>query len=489
LLAHRSHTFALPRGRSYSALMPERIDTTHVLMDRKLVLYQRERSDVWQCRYKVDGQWHRATTKEYEFDKAKARAERLMIEAEIRKAAQLPVVTRKFRDIAKHAIKRMEDELAAGGGKVVFRDYIAAINGHMVPFLGSYGMTGIDIAVIDEFYAWRAKRTGKAATRSTVMTYNGALGRVFKEAVDRGFLSPAKVPPLVAKGKKSERRPAFTLEEARKLRNGFDDWIELARDDKSKELRQLLRDYVIVLLDTGARPGKELLNVKWKQLIFKRQITATETDEPEPREPHEEEGEPDLITTFKSSNTLEMTVSGKTGTRQIIARNESVKAIQRIVLRNYSYKPNAIDPFKQVIAKHGNDFVFRTKDKTEPTSFQKLFGTYLEHTGLLIDPKTEQERVFYSLRHTYATFELTYERTPIRTLAHQMGTSVPMIEKHYDHLIITDAIDQLRGTETERLLNGHGSVGTGSITVKTVRRREGTRPRSKAAQGRSGDRT
>jgi hypothetical protein len=70
--------------------MPERVDTTHVMMDRKLVLYQRgNRSSVWQCRYKVDGQWHRATTKEYELGPAKERAQRLMIEAEVRKQANL----------------------------------------------------------------------------------------------------------------------------------------------------------------------------------------------------------------------------------------------------------------------------------------------------------------------------------------------------------------------------------------------------------------
>lgn len=61
----------------------------------------------------------------------------------------------------------------------------------------------------------------------------------------------------------------------------------MARGDKSKELRQLLKDCVTVLLDTGARHGKELLNVKWKQLIFMPQITATETDIPEHQEPHE----------------------------------------------------------------------------------------------------------------------------------------------------------------------------------------------------------
>ncbi len=133
--------------------MPERVDTTHVLMDRRLVLYQRERSEVWQRRYQVDGKWHRASTKEHDLGKAKARAERLMIEAEIRKHANLHVVTRK--------------------------------------------------------YVWREKRTGKAATRSTVMAYNGALGRVVKEAVDRGFLSPAKVPPQLRRARnRSDDRPS-----------------------------------------------------------------------------------------------------------------------------------------------------------------------------------------------------------------------------------------------------------------------------------------
>jgi hypothetical protein len=36
-----SHSFALYRSRGSSVLMLERIDTTHVLMGRKPVLYQR----------------------------------------------------------------------------------------------------------------------------------------------------------------------------------------------------------------------------------------------------------------------------------------------------------------------------------------------------------------------------------------------------------------------------------------------------------------
>ncbi len=84
------------------------LPTTHVLMHRELVLYKTPRSEVWQCRYKVDHRWLRSTTKEYDLDKARTKAKELMIEAEIRRRSNLPVVTRRFRDIAKLAIERMQ---------------------------------------------------------------------------------------------------------------------------------------------------------------------------------------------------------------------------------------------------------------------------------------------------------------------------------------------------------------------------------------------
>ena len=39
-----------------------------------------------------------------------------------------------------------------------------------------------------------------------------------------------------------------------------------------------------------------------------------------------------------------------------------------------------------------------------------------------------------------------------------MGTSVLMIEKHYSHLKVVQAIDQLRGEETRRLIDAGGVV-------------------------------
>ena len=88
--------------------MPEKLESTFQLLPKKLIVYKRAHSLAWQCRYKCDGRWQRASTKEIELKPATERAKRLMIEAEIRKASNLPVVTRKFRDIARLAVQRMQ---------------------------------------------------------------------------------------------------------------------------------------------------------------------------------------------------------------------------------------------------------------------------------------------------------------------------------------------------------------------------------------------
>ncbi len=441
--------------------MPEPKETTYTLIERALIVYRRERSGIWQCRYKVDGVWQRASTKESDLTKAKARAHELRMEAEIRRRSNLPVITRKFRDVARLAVERLEHEIAVGKGKRSYTDYIRVINDYLIPILGKKSITSIDYQALDELNIKRAELMEKVPTQSTMLTHNAALNRVFDEAVIRGFLTEANKPKLEATGKKSERRAAFDMNELRALLANFDDWIEAARTEQSKEMRQLMRDYVDVLLDTGARPGTELLNLQWRQLKFAMKPTLTHTGEIDNTDNTDDEHEEIVLPNLNRS--VEMVVSGKTGTRTIVGMLRTVKALERIAERNYEREDDdeeasITDPFKKLTVPTNTDFVFRTKNKEEQTSWQKMFESYLKEHNLLIDPITGNKRVFYSLRHTYATLALTNDQVPIHTLAKQMGTSVLMIEKHYSHLKVVQAIDQLRGEETRRLIDAGGVV-------------------------------
>jgi len=436
--------------------VPEKLESTHVLIDNMLVLYRRENSSIWQCRYKVDGVWQRATTKHHDIKDAKIVAHELMVEAKVRHRSNLPFITRKFRHVAKLAVQRMDDDKAAGKGMVSYKDYIRVINEYLIPFFGNYSITSVNYALLDEFDTWRTAKMGKAPAQSTLLTQNAALNRVFKEAVTRHFLSEVNMPKLESKGKKSDRRPAFDLNEARAMLGGFESWIERARTKESKELRYLLRDYVEVLLDTGARPGDELLNLKWKQVEFEMKPVAVATGKYMEEEPSDEP--PTEIVETDLNRSCWMQVSGKTGSRQISGSNNTVKVLARIIKRNYGITNNYIEPFKGIAIATNDDYVFRTKAKEKPTSFQKMFESYLDEHNLLIDPRTEQKRVFYSLRHTYATLAITHDLVPFAALTLQMGTSVQMIQKHYNHLKIKEAIEQLRRTETRKLLSSGGVI-------------------------------
>jgi integrase len=436
--------------------MSAKLETTHVVSENEIVVYRRERSSIWQCRYKVDGVWQRASTKERKLKDAKEVAKTLRIRAEIRKHDNLPVITRKFRDVAKLAVQRMEQKIANGDGKVSFKDYIRIITEYLIPILGNRLITNIDSAALDHLDAERIKMMDRAPSKSTLLSQNAALNLVFDEAVLRNFLTELNRPKLEAKGKKSTRHPAFELNELQAVLNNFEEWIERARNDHSKEMRQIMRDYVEMLVDTGARPGKELMNVKWKQIKFSMDPIEIDTG----KSLVVKDGPKEKIVLTDLRRIVEMTVSGKTGARQIIGRSPTVRVLERIARRVYGVKNSVSDPFKDVITPNNDDYVLRTKSKKQDVSsaFQHMLERYLEEHNLLYDPMTETNRVFYSFRHTYATLALTHDKVPIHTLAKQMGTSVLMIERHYSHLKVIQAVEQLSGAETRKRIASASTV-------------------------------
>ena len=400
----------------------KKADTT-VLIEKQLTLSKRERSRVWQCSFLMDGRWNRASTGEVDKKKATEAAHNILLEAKVKKKLNVSPVTRKFTDIANVVTNKLKKALADGTGKPIYVDYVAIIKNYLIPALGKFNVNNIKQDELDILDAHREKRMKKIATRSTLLNHNAVLNMIFTEAVQNRFMTELDRPKLVAKGKVSQRRPAFTMDEVQAMLRAFDAWIYAGDRPETVFTRTLLKYYVRVLLDTGARPGKELLNLKWKQVRH--------------------------FTHYKniSERYVEMAVDGKTGKRGIIGWADTIAVLEKLLVEQ------GRGTIETTTESNLDEYVFRMRDGKAPTSFQKLFETFLTQHNLLIDPNTNQRRVFYSLRHTYATFKLVYDKTPIHTLAEHMGTSVKMIEKHYSHLKIKEAMPQLRGVETRRLIS------------------------------------
>jgi integrase len=79
-------------------------------------------------------------------------------------------------------------------------------------------------------------------------------------------------------------------------------------------------------------------------------------------------------------------------------------------------------------------YVFRTREGGVPNHqrLTKSFKIFLRWLGIEKDAHGNV-RTLYSLRHTYATSGLVKDLS-METLAAQMGTSRPMIERHYSKL-------------------------------------------------------
>lgn len=394
-------------------------DDTVLILDGEVRVYRRERSKRWQAAFSIDGNPIRISTGKRNLNEAKEVARDIYLEYKFRHKNDLPIITKKFSDVARLAIADMRKQLDGGLGKKVYLHYIVCIEQYLIPFFGAQYLTSIDYEKIQSFYDWRREKMGREPKASTLNTHNSAMNRVFDEAVARGFLAQKDVPILLNKGEKSERRPDFTREEYATMIRKLPHWIKQGKAGKPTDMRYLMRDYVLVLANTGMRHGTEALNLNWKH-----------------------------VTLFEENGLqyLEMSVTGKTGRRDIICRSGTINYLKRIHERSDDIKHMS---FEQLLKARLDVPVFRLPDGTVSKNIHQTFRAFMKDSGLLKCPRTGQNRTLYSLRHTYATFALLNDGMDIHALAVQMGTSIGMIERHYSHLTPRLKKDMLTGKRYE----------------------------------------
>jgi len=437
--------------------MPEKVETTNVILPRELIVYQRGDSDVWQCRLKVDNKWMARTTKERDLDKAIDRAKRMLFEAQLRKESNLPVVTKKFRDIAKLTKQQMVDELANPKMKapVSFNQYVKIIDDYLMPFFGNKNIDTITYEELDAYHEDLKVKMGRGPAYSTMRKHNVTLNRVFDKAVEKNYLTNSNRPKLDTKGSKSEKYETFDIGEINALLANFPPWIAGTGNKDKREQRELLFDYVRVLIDTGARPGKELLDLQWKNIRYRMIVkndTRVEIDDEGKKtvithEGYDDRGESLELTKWEP--TVSLSVYGKTKDRVVNGFDVTYKVLNEIIERNY--RNNKIT-LKSLTTSNDEGYVFRTRSNKAPSSFNHLFDRYLDEHNLLIDRNSGKKRVFYSLRSTHTTAVMNLDQVPIRDLSKQLGNSVGMIEKHYDRATGDAIVENVRAPKARQAL-------------------------------------
>ena len=371
----------------------------------EVVLYKRGDSTRWQARFKLkDLKWRRLATKHTNIQYAAETACECYDRARFLFAANIPIASKRFDVIARVTVDELQGQVTAGHGKVVYNDYVAVIKKYLIPFFGSYNLNTIGYEELQRFDTWRRKEMGRQPVLSTITTHNSAMNRVYHTAVERGWIAQAQVPKLKNTGIKGVAREAFSLSEYKSLTSYMPHWIDGGHTAKTAQMRRLLRDYVLILANTGIRHGTEALGLCWKDIAW---ITKS------------------------GERYLQLTVNGKTGKRTSIANHNTQDYLHRIQERRSNIAHLSFDNLlkKKLIEK-----VFVLEDGTATNSLAGTFRNLMRDSGLDKDRVPKEKRTLYSLRHTYAHFALLTDKMDVYTLARQMGTSVKMIEQHYGHL-------------------------------------------------------
>ncbi len=395
-----------------------------------LYLYKRARSTRWQARIKrTDNEWFAMSCGTSDFEAAKKVAierQRQLLDAQ---SNGLVDVSRRFSDVARLTIKHLDDEVTAGVGKSVNRDYKQVINRYLIPALGKYQINHIDHKALIELDVFRNKLLNRQPNRSTLNTHNAALRRVFKTAVDRGFLLPLQVPQLVNRGRPPRARPYFDQDDYRRVSRNLREFAGTGHKKVARYLRDLLWDYALILANTGMRTGEEALNLKWNQIKRTKEIDQKSVKR-------------------EKIDVLKFSVTGKKRPRTLICRDVD-GSVTTPLNRIQSRFPDLADLKDDQLFKV-DEYVFRTVDGRRPRHERlvKAFKVFLKKYDLLTD-KEGQERTLYSLRHTYATTQLRNGVT-WDDLAIQMGTSRIMLERHYSKFKVEDRAADFSGLSEKR---------------------------------------
>lgn len=415
--------------------------------DDEVVLFYRYDSPFIFCRIKdPNGGWLQKTTKKKKVADALKFATDYYNETTFLHSRGMSVKRRTFSAMCDLYLNELRSDIVIGlKNERNLQDYKHIIDKYLRPYFGTQFIDLIKNNDIAEYQKWRAlywitgegskkenityKRNGKLITRpkpkgkapshTTKNTELVVLRAIFKIALKHGLLTELQMPTIsITKQKKTEknRRPAFTKEEYEALIQFLFTWKD-EKHCKNRERRWLLKHYVTFLVHSGLRPGTETDNLRWKHVKD--------------------------IKTDKGLERAVLTVNGKTGGRNPVISGPAYTALVQIKT-DMAHAGTKATPDMPI-------FCLPDGTPVKNDYFRQIFTKALTKSKLLLDAEGNQ-RSLYSLRHSYATFQLLYNKVDIYLLSKQLGTGIRMIEMHYGHVTPELAADDIAEKSIDNFL-------------------------------------
>jgi integrase len=265
-------------------------------------------------------------------------------------------------------------------------------------YAGTLAVEDIDDKVMREFIPWRRdyyadfKKLPKNAKRhptDRTIQFDMMVGKaIIRWAHEQGDRGKQGLPTVTFTPKKKRVRPAFERSEFSALWRVLCRRIKHARDKRIQRSRELLRYYVLVIANSGLRPG--------------------EANDLSVRDVHSFKDE-------KGRSNYRLVVRGKTGERDVIIRSAAAKRLDKLLTKRRAENPTG--------------FLLAMRDETRIITLIDQFDSALKEADLEKNSFGEKYSV-YSLRHFYAVNALR-SGIGVFEVARNMGTSVQIIQEYY----------------------------------------------------------
>lgn len=368
--------------------------------DGRIILYRRSdhQNPKWTARLKIPGNegFVVRSTKTQDQYEARRFAEDLYYQLEGKARRGEPIQSPPFRRVFDEWSGTLSVDRHLRSKKYV-NGNVRRVELWLLPHFNDQPIDAVTDNTLGDYLEWRFSQERKPAV-STLKNERTALNQMLRFAKRKGYIKT--IPEFPIKSGRPNARSDLPEKEWALLVDSFDSYLARAQDKRRRRERFYLKQYVLLLGNTGIRIG-EARRVRWRDISHTRTLT----------------GEIRLV----------LTVRGKTGEREVVG-NQGVDEIMD-ELRAYRAEELGYPPSL-------NEFIFAHPGGKPIGSFKNGFERALKESGVLYG-SDGKKRVPYSLRHTYATMRIS-EGVSIFQLAANMGTSVEMIESFYGKKRVRD---------------------------------------------------
>jgi integrase len=373
------------------------MDGARYLEDGKLTIFKRSGTFYARIRLTRKGYLWRSlkTTDEQTAIRA---GRRLLFQLEHRADQGLPPKSKLFSAVIDDYVRFRERDHKQGRTSVGMLRQIIRVSKFWREYAGAMPIEAVDDKVMREFIPWRRDYYSKFAAlpkntklnpTDKTLQWDMMLGKaVVRWAAEQGLRGKQSLPAVTFTPKQKRTRPAFELSEYRRLWRTIFARIREAQDTRVRRSRELVRDYVLILANSGMRVG-EANNLRL------RDLTPFRDD--------------------KGRRNFRFIVRGKTGERDVILRSAAARRLDKLLA-----KRNGKDP---------NNFLFAMPDGSKVTTLIDQFNATLKEAGVQRNSFGDKYTL-YSLRHFYAVMALR-NGIGVFEVARNMGTSVQMIQQYY----------------------------------------------------------